>query len=534
MVVTIFGTIIRDIDEIVTVTCDGNYFFNGYMDVSFSGYVPQIGDSYEIIHGASGSCPSSSSFSNSSSGFDTILTMQCQSNALSCDVIDINYTTAISWDGEGIDNFWNTPENWDPNGIPPAGSDIIINLPGDEGGYVITRSAGVRDAHTIRIGRHNTLEINTDLLMDKFIYIAKDADFNWNKGKIYSKDENEQSAMINYGGLTLSGSGLKELDTNFYIWNYFEDINHNGGDLNINNGIIRMFGHNSYNINSDNITIGYNSGTLHELTISAISKLVKTGAGTSSIDLTTFVNYGDVISEFGTLEINGNLTTGEYLDVYGSYGGSGNIKFPSSFVMDGNIAPGSSPGILTVVGDFETSSSATFEIEIDGPNVGAQYDQIIVGNDAVLEGDIEVILGYLPANDASFEIVTAGTLVSCDFPTQISTDFNGTSYTFDVSCQNNILYLNGPGATLSNSNNTITNLEIYPNPVGQNLNISAPNLSQGSWALINQIGQVIKQGNYKSKTFNVSVTDLPSGFYFIKLEDVDFNTTAIKKIIVDN
>ena len=135
-----------------------------------------------------------------------------------------------------------------------------------------------------------------------------------------------------------------ELDTNFNIWNYFEDINHNGGDLNINNGVLRMFNFNSYNINADNITIGYNSGDLHEFTISVVSELRKTtGTGTSSINLSTFINYGEIIAESGTLAFNEDLTTGEYqeyingtlVEYIGTYSGSGSFQFPAGYVLEG-------------------------------------------------------------------------------------------------------------------------------------------------------------------------------------------------------
>ena len=534
--------IVRDVDLIYNITCEGNYFFNGSMQMAFSGFVPQIGQEFLVIDGDQGSCSTSPQVIMYGDGFEATVGTLCEFEGLSYVVTDLAYTTAYAWDGEGGDGQWNTEANWNQNTIPPPGSTVIINLPG-AGGYAKTNGAGITEAHTIYIGHNNTLEVNGDLLLTKFIYLSKEGTFTWKGGKIYSPDLNQQSGMVSYGHINLDGPGLMELDTNFYLWNYFEDINHNGGNLNINNGIIRMFNYNSYNINGDNITIGYDSGDRHELTISVVSKLKKTaGAGTSSINLTTFVNYGDVISESGILAINEDLTTGEFeeyingqlVEYIGTYGGSGSFLFPTGFIMDGEMSPGSSPGVLTVIGDLTTSTSATFNIEIDGSNVGTGYDQVIVTDDAKLEGTINVTLGYLPANDASFEIVTAGSIASCNFPSQVTASFNGTAYTFDVICQNNILYLNGPGAILATPDFEANEIEIYPNPVNNILNVKLSRQVKGKWIIFNQLGQQVLNGDLIDLETSIEMSSLTSGFYALQIKDERQNTVQVKKIIVSD
>lgn len=523
---------VTDVDVYVKMFCNGNYFINGTINIRFLGFVPQIGDSFKIVNGAPGSCGTPTTSLVFSDGFETTMGVECEFDGVNYTVTDLNYTTAISWDGEGGDGMWNNPANWDPYGVPPADAVVILNLP-DGGDYVVTQGAGVLDVHTIYIGRNNTLELNGDLLMTKYIYLSNEGTLLWNAGKIYSKDPVEQSGMISYGNLVLDSPGLKELDTNFFISSFGGDIEHYQGDLNINNGVIRIFNNYSYNINGDNITIGYTSGTQHELTISGISSLKKTyGNGMSSINLSTFINYGKVISEAGTLAINEGLTTGKSLDFIGTYGGSGGFQFPSGFVMDGKLSPGSSPGILTVIGDLTTSSTATFNIEIDGPNAGTDYDQILVTNSAVLEGTIVIDLGYLPANNASFQILKANTLSSCNFPAKITTSYNGSPYTFDVVCQNNILYLNGPGFSLSNENKEMQDFAIYPNPVKDILNVKSSSISKGHWQLTNQIGQVVKEADYSSNEFKISLDNMASGLYFFKLQDADLNAGITRKIMI--
>ncbi len=525
-----FQMFITDVNQFSKVVCQGNYYFNGTMDVSFVGYVPQIGSSYPIIQGAQGSCGTSTTvfvLDEPSNGFEVTLGTLCQANDITYVVTDINYTTAIAWDGEGGDGQWYNAANWDPNGVPPPNSLLVFNLPG-AGGYANTDLSGVTEAYNIKIGKNNTLAVNGDLLMTSSIEVNEGGTLVWNGGKIYKSDPNIQSLIISNGEIVIDSPLLKELDNDVEIWVFQGDINHNEGDLNINNGKIRLFNDNTYFINNNDIDISYTSGTTHEIELRSVAKLIKTAfSGTSTINLTDFKNKGKIICEEGTLVINGTLNPGQFSE----YGGSGNIQFPSGFIIDGELSPGSSPGILTVIGDLTTAPEATFNIEIDGPNAGTEYDQIIVTNQAILEGSINITLGYLPANDASFEIVTTGTLTSCNFPSQITASYNGTDYTFNVVCQNNILYLNGPGVTLSNSKLDLETLKIYPNPTTDILNIKMPSETNGYWILYNQLGQSVLKGHLKSIETKIDTNNLEPGFYALQIKDDNNRTLLTKKII---
>jgi hypothetical protein len=525
-----FSILITDTDDYPQITCEGNYFFNGTMEIGYAGHVPQIGESYPIIVGAQGSCGTSTTVfvpDNPSNGFEVSLGTLCQADDVTFVVIDINYTSAILWDGEGGDGLWNTAANWDPNGVPPANSLLIFNLPG-AGGYANTNGAGTTEVYNIKIGNNNTLAVNGDLQMTSLINISEGGTLVWNGGKIEKADPNIQSLVVSDGEIVLDSPLLKELDGNMEFWVFNGDINHNQGDLDINNGKIRLFNRNNYYINADNISIGYTSGTTHELDLWSVAKLIKTnGSGTSTINLTNFQNKGDIISEVGTLVLDGTLNPGPFAE----YGGSGNIQFPIGFVVDGELSPGSSPGIMTVIGNLITSSEADFNIEIDGPNVGIEYDQIVVTEDARLDGAINVVLGYLPPNDASFEILTANTISLCNLPAQVTTNFNGTDYTFDVICFNNKVYLNGPGAILSVSEIEAESVSIYPNPIQNELNIKLQSFSEGRWLLFNELGQRVMEGQLQGIETKINTANLASGFYALQLKDANNTTVTVRKII---
>ncbi|MEW4924311.1 T9SS type A sorting domain-containing protein [Algibacter sp. 2305UL17-15] len=524
------------VDQVSIEEESGNYYFNGSIDIFFNGFVPQIGDEFEFIHGAQGSCGTSTTVTTAdspSTGFQVILGTQCEADGVNYVVTDINYTTAIQWDGEGGDGLWNNPANWDPDGIPPANSLLIFNLPG-AGGYANTNGAGTTTAYNIKVGKNNTLAINGDLSMTSTIYNNPEGTIVWNAGELSKSNPAIQSLLISYGTITM-GSGLKKLDGNVEIWSFGGVINHDQGNLEINNGKIRLFNDTAYNV-GNNVSIGYSSGALHDFEVGVRATVKKDNStGTSTFNLTNLVNNGKVICETGTLAIDGGLTTG--VDIFnfytGSYSGSGTIGFPAGHNLDGDIFPGSSPGVLTILEDLTTGADATFKIEIDGPTAGTAYDQIIVTDTAVLDGTIEIDLGYLPANDASFEILKATTLSSCNFPSQITTNFGGTPYTFDVICQNNTLYLNGPGATLSSRDYNTDELLVFPNPVKDVLNIKTPTALNGKWELINHLGQKVLEGKLETSHARINVRSLPSNLYLLQIKDNLNTVIKTHKVIVN-
>lgn len=535
LIVDVTSTIELSINEISIfdkITCGGNYFFNGTMNIFMNGFGPQIGDSFQLIEGVQGSCGTGTTLlipENQTSGIEVLFGVECEADGIYYTVTDVNYASAKAWDGEGGDGQWNNPANWDPNGIPTADDIIYINLPG-AGGIANTNGAGTTVAKEIIVGNNNTLIINGDLSMYSLISNNIGGTIIWNAGEISKEDLNVQSLLINYGNLIIDGPGLKEIDDDFEIWAFQTDIEHNQGDLNINNGTIRLFNLVNYNINGDNITIGYNSGTNHSLINQGVRAIKKTtGLGTSSINLTNLTNNRDIISEMGTLVIGESLIEGQFSNL----GGSGAIELPSGFVVNSQVSPGSSPGILTIAGDFATGSGATFNIEIDGPTVGTEYDKIVVQNNANIDGDLNVVLGYLPANDAIFEILSSSSLNSNNLPETIAADFGGNFVIFSVEIKDNSIYLLGPGATLSvNDVFSEEMLSIYPNPVVDKFTLkNTSSLPLLDLEITDVTGKLISKVNLKqqSDTVEVSLDNYDSGVYFVKVSTL--NSSVTKRVI---
>lgn len=75
----------------------------------------------------------------------------------------------------------------------------------------------------------------------------------------------------------------------------------------------------------------------------------------------------------------------------------------------GTIAPGSSPGVLTIDGNFTQYSDGRLAFEIAGPQ---NYDQLVVTGHATLAGSLSLDLldGYVPELGTTFSLFDFGTV----------------------------------------------------------------------------------------------------------------------------
>ena len=91
-----------------------------------------------------------------------------------------------------------------------------------------------------------------------------------------------------------------------------------------------------------------------------------------------------------------------------------------------------------------------------------------------------------------------------------------------------ITNLYNSGTTLSSSNFSQNNLEVklYPNPVRDILNIEIENDIQ-SIEIYNIQGQKVLSSNQKQ----INVSDLATGMYMVRIQDID-NNIATKKIVI--
>jgi fibronectin-binding autotransporter adhesin len=147
----------------------------------------------------------------------------------------------------------------------------------------------------------------------------------------------------------------------------------------------------------------------------------KTGAGTLVMTGTATLINGTCVQE-GGLSVNGTLTS----SVTGSPGaglrGTGNISGP--LLIRGTLAPGNSPGTLTVAGTVTMTAGSTFQEDINGTGTGAgpgNYSRLVIsgpGNQFVATGaalvpnlgnitGTDTYVPYVPVIGSTFRFITA-------------------------------------------------------------------------------------------------------------------------------
>jgi sugar lactone lactonase YvrE len=151
------------------------------------------------------------------------------------------------------------------------------------------------------------------------------------------------------------------------------------------------------------------------------------------------VNSGVTLSFSGgrtTLGAAGATTAGLHVNNGGTLGGAGTIVGNVDVNSGGILAPGFSPGTLTISGDIVLSAGALFQEEVNGATVG-QFDVLAdIGGNVTLGGNLNLAFGSFATNGTEqIKIVTAsggGTLsgVFANFPTsgQSIGTFNGENW----------------------------------------------------------------------------------------------------------
>lgn len=105
----------------------------------------------------------------------------------------------------------------------------------------------------------------------------------------------------------------------------------------------------------------------------------------------------------------------------GILSGSGTVV--GNVISEGTVRPGTSPGTLSIVGDYTQNLPGTLFIELAGYDKGSEYDFLSITGKATLSGelDVDLLFGFDPATGKEFNILHAengviGTFSSYDLP----------------------------------------------------------------------------------------------------------------------
>lgn len=108
----------------------------------------------------------------------------------------------------------------------------------------------------------------------------------------------------------------------------------------------------------------------------------------------------------GTLQVNGSLASSPLrVNSGGTLSGYGTVG-PVTAFNGGVVAPGGSPGRLTVTGDFTLRNGSTLVMELDGATAGSQHDQIVAQAGVFLTNvALRVALNFAPTNGQRFRLI---------------------------------------------------------------------------------------------------------------------------------
>ncbi len=155
------------------------------------------------------------------------------------------------------------------------------------------------------------------------------------------------------------------------------------------------------------LTVNDGASTITGGVIVADSDLNKDGIGTLDIK-TDLVVTGKANVNEGLLSVNGQAIAREFVvNPLGTLGGAGLIV--SNVRNTGVVAPGNSPGTLTIAGNYEQSSSGKLNIEIASTS---SFDRLVVSGQMTIAGTLNVIPfgGMKLAFGQTYDIIEAGSI----------------------------------------------------------------------------------------------------------------------------
>ena len=189
------------------------------------------------------------------------------------------------------------------------------------------------------------------------------------------------------GDLYVAGPSVLDLNS------FSETVDHLGGDGKVLLGTGRLTVSNAVgNYTFSGVITGSTGG------------LTKSGAGTMTLSGTNKYSGTTAISN-GTLCVNGVISNSPISLVATGSVLSGTGRVQSISVAKGTVSPGSSTGILTSLG-AATLAPGTLAIELNGTNVGTDYDQLrALGVVTLDKATLDVTCGFAPVVGATFKII---------------------------------------------------------------------------------------------------------------------------------
>lgn len=225
-----------------------------------------------------------------------------------------------------------------------------------------------------------------------------------------------------------------------------------------------------------------------------------------------------------------------------------------SFSNQGMTNPGDSVSTarLSFLGNYNLPPNAQVIIDVNGPSLINEYDQIKVSGNATLEGQVQLNLNYLPACQDTLLILEANQITTCNLPDTVFANFAGMSVPYLVDCGNTIVQLipqlqevcgdgidnDCDGQVDEGCPSPLRQLtavavehdqswEVFPKPVTDilHLKFSSQEPQNDNFSLTNSLGQVVQQwklsGQSQQGPLTLNLSHLPRGMYTLTWRQAD-------------
>ncbi len=314
-----------------------------------------------------------------------------------------------TWHGD-VNSNWYNQDNWDCLKYPTSEDDVVI--PSDGVTHYPILTSGV-SANTILI------ETDGQLTSDAISIIPVRANSFINNGTINIIDRPSNVLRI-YGG-TFNNNGTINI-----------------GNFSSNTLILEGAGSHTGTIKGNklnfNLATARQQNTFSSTSSIEVYSIYVLGNHDVDIDGSVYVKSDFLIRNNSTVTVStsgivdlGNVTVEDtsqliYRIAGGSYNpgesmilaqgetlsGEGTIQ--ADLTNAGTLRPGSSPGTITIGGDFTQLPAGILEIELGGTEPGVSHDQLVINGTADLDGSLTVHLidPFIPSLNDNFTIVTYG------------------------------------------------------------------------------------------------------------------------------
>jgi hypothetical protein len=265
--------------------------------------------------------------------------------------------------------------------------------------------------------------------------------------------------------------------------------------------------------NEGNITL---SGGIIEINASFFKN-----AGTWNVDsdtdviidgFTAFTNEG-VFSICGTQPIQISFNVPFINKSSGTFKGSGSYTFNAGFENEGIVAPGCSPGILTI--EDNLIAPAVVEIEVTGSN-SDEYDQLLVNGNMTAGAILNVVVPQGASLNGSIKVIQttgtfSGTFAQVNLPPNFTMQY----------LPDGLLLTSDGSVGTQNINNQIDGLSINPTLASSFVVITANQaiVKDAQLEVYNLNGKLVisRKWNAGETQQEVNVEGLVNGVYTVKL-----------------